>query len=78
MAAEFLRRLLSLPVLLVLPEEQDALAAARLKAGRRLSYAGAFVAAFAQRQSADLMTGDSELGQMTDVLAIDWIGPSSS
>ncbi len=75
-AQEFLKRLPSLPLRLVLPEERDVLAAARLKAARRISYAGGFAAALAQRESASLMTGDPELGQMTDVLTIDWIGPS--
>lgn len=73
-AEEFLKRLPSLPIRLVLPTEEDIIAAARLKAGRRISCADGFAAALAQRESATLVTGDPELKEMADVLAVEWMG----
>lgn len=46
-AQEFLKRLPSLPVRLVLPGEVDIIAAAKLKSTRRISYADGFAAALA-------------------------------
>lgn len=57
-AEEFLTRLPSLPIRLVLPDEDDIMAAAKLKATRRLSYADAFAATLAQQEGSALMTGD--------------------
>jgi predicted nucleic acid-binding protein len=74
-ADEFLVRLPSLPIRLVVPDEASIVAAARLKSTRKISYADGFAAALAQRENAALMTGDPELREMGDVLAIDWIGP---
>ena len=48
-AEEFLTRLPSLPIRLVLPEEEDIIAAARLKSAHRLSYADAFAAALPRK-----------------------------
>lgn len=73
-AEEFLGRLPSLPIRLMLPAEEDVIAAARLKAGRRISYADGFAAALAQREDAALVTGDPELMAMSDVLTVEWIG----
>jgi ribonuclease VapC len=70
----FLGRLPALPVRLVLPTEQDVMAAAKLKAGRRISYADGFAAALAQRHGAALVTGDPELKALTDVLTVEWLG----
>jgi predicted nucleic acid-binding protein len=50
-AEEFLARLPSLPIRLVVPQEEDIIAAARLKATRRLAYADAFAAALTQREN---------------------------
>src|SRR5947207_5370122 len=44
-AEEFLQRLPSLPIRLVVPQPDDFIEAARLKATRRISYADAFAAA---------------------------------
>jgi predicted nucleic acid-binding protein len=74
-AEEFLTRLPSLPIRFVLPDEDDILAAARLKATRRISYADAFAAALAQREGSILVTGDPELRELADVLTVEWIGP---
>jgi len=74
LAEEFLARLPSLPIRLMVPNEEDIIAAARLKATRRLAYADAFAAALTQRENATLITGDPELRDMTDVLRVEWIG----
>lgn len=73
-AEEFLTRLPSLPIRLVLPGEEDIITAAKLEAGRRISYADGFAAALALREGAALVTGDPELKAMADVLIVDWIG----
>lgn len=57
-ADRFMERLPSLPIRLVLPNAEDVLAAAKLKARRRISYADGFAAALAQREEAALVTGD--------------------
>jgi predicted nucleic acid-binding protein len=74
-ADEFLARLPSLPLRLLLPDNQAILAAARMKSTAKLSYADAFAAVLSQALGATLLTGDPELGQMRDILSIEWIGP---
>jgi predicted nucleic acid-binding protein len=73
-ADEFLARLPSLSLQLVLPDDGNIIAA-RLKSTRKLSYADAFAALLSQMLGATLLTGDPELGLMADVLSIEWIGP---
>jgi predicted nucleic acid-binding protein len=73
-AEEFLLRLPSLPVRVVVPDENDIIAAARIKGSHRLSYADAFAAALAIREGASLITGDPELVELKDLLPVDWIG----
>jgi uncharacterized protein len=73
-AEEVLKRMPALPLRLFLPEEDDVIAAARLKATCRISYADAFAAALAQKHKAALVTGDPELREMAGTLKIDWIG----
>ena len=73
-AEEFLKRLPSLPIRLVLPSEEDIIAAAKLKSTRRISCADGFAAALAQSEGAALVTGDPELAAMTDVVTVEWIG----
>lgn len=74
MADEFLTRLPSLPIRLVLPEEDDIMAAARLKARYRISYADAFAAALAMKENAAVITGDPEFRGLTEVVGVEWIG----
>jgi predicted nucleic acid-binding protein len=74
-AEEFLTRLPSLPIQLVLPAEEDFVAAAKLKATYRLSYADAFAAALAMKESAAVITGDPEMRELRTVLTLEWIGP---
>lgn len=73
-AESFLTRLPSLPIHLVLPDEEAVIEAAKLKSIRRLSYADSFAAALASRQDAVLVTGDPELHEMRDLLKIEWLG----
>lgn len=73
-AEVFLTRLPSLPIRLVRPDEEDIIAAAKLKSLHRLSYADAFAAALAAKENAALITGDPELRELADVLAVEWIG----
>jgi predicted nucleic acid-binding protein len=77
-AEEFLARLPSMPIRVVLPDEEDIIAAAKLKSARKISYADGFAAALAAKESAALITGDPELRDMADVLTIEWIGPQSA
>jgi ribonuclease VapC len=73
-ADEFLTRLPSLPLRLILPDEEAVIDAAKLKSIRRLSYADAFAGALARRENAVLVTGDPELRGLQDILRIEWIG----
>lgn len=74
-AEEFLTRLPSLPIRLILPED-DIIAAAKLKASYRISYADAFAAALAIKEKSAVITGDPELRDMGGVLTVEWIaGP---
>jgi uncharacterized protein len=69
----FLTRLPSLPIRLVLPDEEQIVAAAKLKSTYRISYADAFAAALAIKESAALITGDPEMRDLAGVLAVEWI-----
>ena len=77
-AEEFLTRLPSLPIRLVLPEEEDIIAAARLKSAHRLSYADAFAATLAIKENAAVITGDPEIREMGGVVTVEWIGPGAA
>lgn len=76
-ADQFLARLPSLPIRLVLPDEDDIIAAALLKSANRLAYADAFAVALASREGASIITGDPEIAALHDVVAVEWIGPES-
>lgn len=76
-AEDFLTRLPSLPIRLVLPEEADIVAAAKLKSAFRISYADAFAAALAIKENAALLTGDPEIRGMGNMVNVHWIGPES-
>ncbi len=73
-ADEFLTRLPSLPLRLVLPDEEAVIEAAKLKSGHRISYADAFAATLALRENATLVTGDPELRAMRGILRVEWLG----
>ena len=72
-AADFLKRLPSLPIRLVLPDEDGILAAADVKAGHPVSYSDAFAIALAQSEKASVITGDDEIRQC-GVVPVDWLG----
>jgi predicted nucleic acid-binding protein len=74
-AEEFLIRLPSLPIRLVVPQEEDIIAAAKLKSAYRISYADAFAAALGIKECAAVITGDPEIRDLTGILTVEWIGP---
>jgi len=51
------------------------LAAARLKARFRMSYADCFAAALAQRLGATVVTGDPEFREVEHLIDIEWLPP---
>lgn len=75
-AEEFLARLPSLPLRLVSPDADGIISAAKLKSKYRISYADAFAAALAMRDSAVLVTGDPELRTLIETVSVEWIGAS--
>jgi ribonuclease VapC len=72
-AADFLTRLPSLPIRLVLPDESGILAAAKVKASHAVSYCDAFAIALAQTSKASVITGDDEI-RKGGMVPVDWIG----
>jgi predicted nucleic acid-binding protein len=74
MAEEFLTRLPSLPIRIVLPDEEGIMDAARIKAAHPVVFADAFAIALAQAEQASIITGDHEIRQCA-VVPVDWIGP---
>jgi uncharacterized protein len=72
-AKDFLDRLPSLPIQLVIPDQNAVMEAASLKATHKMSYADGFAVALALRENASLVTGDPELRHMHDI-HIEWIG----
>jgi len=72
-AAEFLSRLPSLPIRLVLSDEDGILAAAEVKAAHPVSFSDAFAIALAQAEQASVITGDDEIRQCA-MVPVDWIG----
>jgi len=72
-AAEFLERLPSLPIRLVLPDVPAILDAARIKAQARLSYADAFAVGLALSLNGSLVTGDPEIRDFR-LVPVEWIG----
>lgn len=73
-ADDFLTRLPSLPIWLMLADAETVILAAKLKSIRRISYADGSAAALAQSENATLITGDPELRELSDVLPVEWIG----
>ena len=72
---DFLRRLPSLPIRLVLPTADSFVRAARIKSQSRLSYADAFAVDLAVQQQADIVTGDPEIASLGLVKVV-WVGRS--
>jgi predicted nucleic acid-binding protein len=72
-AKEFLSRLPSLPIRLVLPDQDGILAAAKVKATHPVAFGDAFAIALAQSQNGSVITGDDEIRQCS-LVPVDWIG----
>jgi predicted nucleic acid-binding protein len=72
-AEEFLSRIPSLPIRVVLPDEDGIMAAARIKAAHPIAFGDAFAIALAQAQGARVITGDDEIRQ-SGLVPVDWIG----
>ena len=75
LAEEFLSRLPSLPIRIVLPDEDAIMVAARIKAAHPVAFGDAFAIALAQAERASVITGDDEIRQC-GVVSVDWIGAS--
>ena len=71
---DFLRRLPSLPIRLVLPAAHDFVRAARIKSKSRLSYADAYAVDLAVQEQAGIVTGDPEIAALGFVQVV-WVGP---
>ena len=75
-AEEFLKRLPSLPIRLVLPDQDAILEMARLKSSGRpaLGYTDAFAASLALHEHATIITGDPDIAALRDLVTVDWVG----
>ena len=72
-ANEFMSRLPSLPIRVVLPDEAGIMAAARIKAAHSVAFGDAFAIALAQLEHASVITGDGEI-RRCGLVAVDWVG----
>ncbi len=72
-AEAFLARLPSLPVRVVVPDEDGIMAAARIKAENSIAYGDSFAIALAQAENASVITGDREI-QESGLVLVDWVG----
>jgi predicted nucleic acid-binding protein len=72
-AKEFLSRLPSLPIRLVLPDQDGILAAAKVKATHPVAFSDAFAIALAQSENGSVITGDDEIRQC-GLVPVDWVG----
>jgi ribonuclease VapC len=72
-AVDFLDRLPSLPIRVVLPDEDAIVAAAEVKAAHPVSYSDAFAISLAQSEKASIITGDDEIRQC-GLVPVDWLG----
>ena len=70
---DFLANLRALPIRLALPSADSILAAARIKAVSRLSYADAFAVELAISRGAEIVTGDPEIAAL-DAIHVVWVG----
>jgi predicted nucleic acid-binding protein len=72
-AEQFLKRLPSLPVHIVVPDQDGILAAARVKASHAIAYGDSFAIALAIAEKASVITGDEEIRQC-GLVPVDWVG----
>ena len=73
LAEEFMTRLPSLPIRMILPDEDAVMAAARIKASHAVAFGDAFAIALAQTHQASVITGDNEI-RKCGLVPVDWIG----
>jgi predicted nucleic acid-binding protein len=73
LAEEFLIRLPSLPIRLILPDEEGIMAATRIKAAHAVAFGDAFAIALAQTENASVITGDGEI-RRCGLVQVDWVG----
>lgn len=72
-ARQFMTRLPSLPIRLVMPDEEGVMAAARIKATNPIAFGDAFAIALAQAEEASVITGDGEI-RRCGLVEVDWVG----
>jgi len=72
-AEEFMTRLPSLPIRVVLPDEEGIMAAARIKAAHAVAFGDAFAIALAQAERASVITGDGEI-RRCGLVEVEWVG----
>ena len=72
-ADQFLARLPSLPIRIILPDEEGIMAAARIKAFHPIAFGDAFAIALAKSEGASVITGDNEIRRCA-LVPVDWIG----
>jgi predicted nucleic acid-binding protein len=72
-AEQFMIRLPSLPIRLVLPDDEGVMAAARIKAAYAVAFGDSFAIALAQAEKASVITGDGEI-RRCGVVPVDWVG----
>jgi predicted nucleic acid-binding protein len=72
-AEAFWKRLPSMPVHIVVPDEDGILAAARIKAGHAVAYGDSFAIALALAEGASVITGDEEI-RRSGLVTVDWVG----
>lgn len=70
---EFLTRMPSLPIRVVLPDEEGIMAAARIKAAHPVAFGDAFAIALARAENAAVITGDDEIRRCR-MVAVEWVG----
>ena len=75
-AEEILGRMLRLPILYATASDEAVEAAARLKAGHRISYADAFAASLSMVYGCSLITGDPDFQSLASngLLSVEWLG----
>jgi predicted nucleic acid-binding protein len=72
-AEQFMTRLPSLPIRLVLPDEEGVMASAKIKAAHAVAFGDSFAIALAQAEQASVITGDGEI-RRCGLVQVDWVG----
>ncbi|MBI5963088.1 MAG: type II toxin-antitoxin system VapC family toxin [Chloroflexi bacterium] len=75
-AQDVLALIRQLPVEILPADEQAVFSAAHIKASHALSYADAFAAAAAIRESAVILTNDPEFATVESIVTVEWLEKS--